>query len=136
MKHIWSAHDIQALPFNSDLDAIKDYLKTNQEKAGLEDDGCIDGILAYSQHYSVYFNYMLWWIDFIEPAKQSYFQSPYIGSSFDLLKAVAEQYKFLYKVTQTIQWKRWKWLIITELSKQTSNFLVSDIKAVNCCIIR
>lgn len=58
-KHIRSVHDIQALPFNSGLDAIKDCLKKNQEKAGLEDDGCTDGILAYSQHYNVYSNYML-----------------------------------------------------------------------------
>lgn len=114
-KHIRSVHDIQALPFNSGLDAIKDCLKKNQEKAGLEDDGYTDGILAYSQHYNVYSNYMLWWIEFIETAKQSYFQSPYTGSSFDLLKAVAEQYEFLYKVTQTIQWKRSKWLIITSI---------------------
>ncbi|EPB92710.1 hypothetical protein HMPREF1544_00439, partial [Mucor circinelloides 1006PhL] len=83
-KHIRSVHDIQALPFNSGLNAIKDCPKKKQEKVGLGDDGCID--------------------EFIETAKQSYFQSPYTCSSFDLLKAVAEQYEFLYKVTQTIQW--------------------------------
>lgn len=46
-KYIRSIHDIQALPFNSGLDAIKDYLKKNQKEAGLEDDGSIDGMAAY-----------------------------------------------------------------------------------------
>ncbi|KAF1807507.1 hypothetical protein FB192DRAFT_1023508 [Mucor lusitanicus] len=115
-KYIRSIHDIQALPFNSGLDAIKDYLKKNQKEAGLEDDGSID--------------------EFVEMAKQSYFQSPYIGASFDLLKAVAEQYEFLYKVTQNMQWKRSDLLKMIdnyeyylELSKRTSNILVPDIKA-------
>ncbi|KAL9537228.1 hypothetical protein MBANPS3_011967 [Mucor bainieri] len=114
-KYIRSIHDIQALPFNSGLDAIKDYLVKNRAEAGLEDDGSID--------------------EFIEAAKQSYFQSPYIGTSFDLLKAVAEQYRFLYKVTQEIQWKRSDFLKMIdnyeyylELSKRSSNVLVPDIR--------
>lgn len=85
---------------------------------------------------------MFLWIEFIETAKQSYFQSPFIGSSFDLLKAVAEQYKFLYKVTQTIGWKRSDFLKMIdnyeyylELSKRTSYALVPDIKAGNFCAI-
>lgn len=85
---------------------------------------------------------MLLWIEFVEMAKQSYFQSPYIGASFDLLKAVAEQYEFLYKVTQNMQWKRSDLLKMIdnyeyylELSKRTSNILVPDIKAGNWCVI-
>ena len=52
-KHVRSVHDIQALPFNSGLDAIKDYLVNNQKEAGLEDDGCIDGTKLHQKHHSI-----------------------------------------------------------------------------------
>lgn len=52
-KHIRSVYDIQALPFSSGLDAIKDYLVKNREEAGLEDDGCIDGMAAHQKYCSI-----------------------------------------------------------------------------------
>lgn len=43
IKYIRSIDDIQALPFNSGLDALKEYLYNNQREAGLDDDGSIEG---------------------------------------------------------------------------------------------
>lgn len=43
IKYIRSIDDIQALPFNSGLDALKEYLYNNQREAELDDDGSIEG---------------------------------------------------------------------------------------------
>ncbi|KAL7309345.1 hypothetical protein PS15m_011444 [Mucor circinelloides] len=84
MQYVKSIDDLKALPFDSGLNAIKDYLVKNQKEARLEDDGSID--------------------DFIETARNTYFGSPYICSSSDLLKEVVEKYAFQYTVTQTLKW--------------------------------
>ncbi|EPB92708.1 hypothetical protein HMPREF1544_00437 [Mucor circinelloides 1006PhL] len=84
MQYVKSIDDLKALPFDSGLNAIKDYLVKNQKEAKLEDDGSID--------------------DFIERARNTYFGSPYICSSSDLIKEVVEKYAFQYTVTQTLKW--------------------------------
>lgn len=43
-------------------------------------------------------------LDFMTEINEVYFMNPYIGSSVDLIQAVAEQYKFSYHVTQNIKW--------------------------------
>lgn len=44
-------------------------------------------------------------IEFIKEIEETFFYSPYIGISVDLIQAVAEEYAFSYKVTQTTGWK-------------------------------
>jgi len=44
MQYVKSIDDLKALPFDSGLNAIKDYLVKNQKEAKLEDDGSIDGM--------------------------------------------------------------------------------------------
>ena len=120
IKYIKSINDIQTLPFNSGLDALKEYLYNNQREAGLDNDGSIE--------------------EFIELAKKTYFCTPYIQSSIDLLTAVAEQYEFLHKITQTLKWSALDYnkMILhykhyLELSQVTSEnpniILIPDYKA-------
>ncbi|GAN04990.1 hypothetical protein MAM1_0079d04458 [Mucor ambiguus] len=84
MKYVKSIHDLKTLPFDSGLDAIRDHLDKSQKEAGIKDDGSID--------------------EFIEAAKSTYFGSPYICSSSDLIKELVSNYAFHYKVTQILKW--------------------------------
>ncbi|KAL0145911.1 hypothetical protein V8B55DRAFT_1559669 [Mucor lusitanicus] len=84
LQYVKSIHDLKELPFDSGLDAIKDYLVKNQREAGKKDDGSID--------------------DFIEAARNTYFGGPYICSSSDLIKELAGNYAFHYTVTQELKW--------------------------------
>ncbi|KAL9555734.1 hypothetical protein MBANPS3_002231 [Mucor bainieri] len=99
-----SAKDLKSLPFNGGTQHINELILKNQAtrlKNSLDNPARRKKI--------------------IEAIESTYLCNPYRGSSIDLIHAVARQYKFAFKATQTINWDAPQGII--KGIRQYSNFL-------------
>ncbi|KAG1110479.1 hypothetical protein G6F42_015321 [Rhizopus arrhizus] len=99
-----SQKDIKSLPFNQGIKALNDLVLRNQA-AKLKNS--TDNPARRKR--------------IVEAIESTYFCNPYRGSSIDMIQAVARQYKFAFKATQTINWDAPQGII--RGIRQYSNFL-------------
>ncbi|KAF1803770.1 hypothetical protein FB192DRAFT_1369666 [Mucor lusitanicus] len=82
-----SVKDLKSLPFNSGTQPLSSLILKNQTK---KLKNAVDNPARRQR--------------IIEAIESTYLCNPYRGSSIDMIQAVARQYKFAFKATQTINW--------------------------------